>query len=186
MFDTEVASVEAEVTEEAFLDVTIDGDFAGRITVGLFGRAVPRTVANFVALCTGEKGVGACGKPLHYKGSPFHRCIPGFMVQGGDFERGDGTGGESIYGPSFEDESFAVKHVAPMLLSMANAGPSSNGSQFFITTAPAKHLDGKHVVFGRVLSGEAVVRQVEACGSPSGETDVPVIISECGRLPSRR
>lgn len=168
-----------------FFDVTIGGAPAGRIEMELYKDTVPKTAENFRALCTGEKGVGKSGKPLHYKGCTFHRVITDFMLQGGDFTRGNGTGGESIYGMKFEDESFAGKagkHTGLGCLSMANAGPNTNGSQFFICTVDTPWLDGKHVVFGNVTKGLDVVKAVEAVGSGSGATSKPCIIADCGQL----
>ena len=163
-----------------FFDINIGGTSAGRIVFELFADVTPRTAENFRALCTGEKGVGESGKALHFKGSSFHRIIQQFMCQGGDFTRGNGTGGESIYGEKFKDENFQLKHDRPNLLSMANAGPNTNGSQFFITTVATPHLDGKHVVFGQVVEGAAVVKKMEAAGSRSGTTSQPVVIADCG------
>ncbi|EFN53078.1 hypothetical protein CHLNCDRAFT_26227, partial [Chlorella variabilis] len=168
---------------QVFFDVEIDGKAAGRIVMGLYGKTVPKTVENFRALCTGEKGVGKSGKPLHYKGTVFHRIIPSFMLQSGDFTRGDGTGGESIYGEKFEDENFKLRHKSAGVLSMANAGKDTNGSQFFITTVKTAWLDGRHVVFGRVLEGMDVVYKVEAEGSQSGTPKSKVIIADSGELP---
>ena len=170
------------VTSRTFFDVTIDGKAAGRIVIGLYGNAVPRTVENFRALCTGEKGVGAQGKRLHYAGSPFHRIIPNFMIQGGDTTRGDGTGGASVYGEKFKDEKLDVAHTKAGLLSMANSGPDSNGSQFFITVAETPWLDGKHVVFGEVLEGYDVVQKMEAVGDESGTPKQKVMLTDCGEL----
>ena len=167
-----------------YFDITIGEEAAGRVEMLLFAGHYPRTAANFRCLCTGEKGMGKSGKPLHYKGSTFHRVIPGFMCQGGDFTNGNGTGGESIYGEKFADEfdNGIVAHSEPYLLSMANAGPNTNGSQFFLTVARTPHLDGKHVVFGKVVSGTEVIRAVEAVGNSGGRTAKPVVIAACGEI----
>ena len=164
-----------------FFDIEVNGTALGRIKFNLYDNT-PVTSENFRALCTGEKGVGKSGKPLHYKGSSFHRVIPQFMLQGGDFTAGNGTGGESIYGAKFKDENFINKHSKPFLLSMANAGPNTNGSQFFITTVPCSWLDGKHTVFGEVVEGDNVVKTIESYGSSNGATSKKVVIADCGQL----
>jgi cyclophilin family peptidyl-prolyl cis-trans isomerase len=158
-----------------YFDITIGGAPAGRITFELFADVVPKTAANFLALCTGSEGFG-------YAGSGFHRIITDFMCQGGDFTNHNGTGGKSIYGNKFADENFQLKHTEPGLLSMANAGPNTNGSQFFITTVITSWLDGKHVVFGKVTDGMDVVRAMEAVGSGSGATSAEVKIASCGEV----
>lgn len=158
-----------------FFDITVDGQPAGRVTFELFADVVPKTAENFRALCTGEHGFG-------YKGSGFHRIIPDFMCQGGDFTRGNGTGGKSIYGEKFADENFTLKHTEPGQLSMANAGPNTNGSQFFITTVQTAWLDGKHVVFGKVTDGMDIIRKMEGLGSGSGTPRAKVEIADCGQL----
>jgi peptidylprolyl isomerase len=167
---------------KVFFDITIGDAPAGRIVMELRADVTPKTAENFRALCTGEKGTGGSGKPLHFKGSSFHRIIPDFMCQGGDFTQGNGTGGESIYGMKFADENFTLKHTGPGLLSMANAGPNTNGSQFFLTTVATPWLDGKHVVFGNVVEGMEVVSMIEQVGSSSGRPSKPVVIADCGQL----
>ena len=145
-----------------FMDITIGNVPLGRVVFELFVEIAPKTADNFRSLCTGEAGIGkTTEKPLHYKGCLFHRVVKGFMIQGGDFVNFNGTGGESIYGGTFDDEEFVLKHDRPFLLSMANRGRNTNGSQFFITTEPASHLDGLHVVFGQVVAGKEVVKEIE-------------------------
>lgn len=165
-----------------FFEIVIGKMKMGQVVMELYKDVAPKTAENFRALCTGEKGIGVSGKPLHYKGSAFHRIIPNFMCQGGDFTRGNGTGGESIYGMKFADENFKLKHTGPGILSMANAGPNTNGSQFFICTEKTPWLDGKHVVFGKVVDGYSVVKEMEKVGSDSGRTSQPVLIEDCGQI----
>jgi peptidylprolyl isomerase len=171
------------ITNTVYFDISINNNPQGRIVMGLFGEEVPKTVENFRALCTGEKGKGFLnGVNLNYSGSIFHRIIPNFMLQGGDFTRGNGTGGESIYGEKFEDENFNILHSQPGMLSMANAGPNTNGSQFFITTVATPWLNGKHVVFGKVLKGMELVKKIEEKGSQSGTPSVLVKITKSGEF----
>ena len=167
---------------KVFFDITIGRSNAGKVVFELFSDKVPKTAENFRALCTGEKGMGKSGNALHFKNSSFHRIIPQFMIQGGDFTRGNGTGGESIYGMKFADENFSLRHDKPGLLSMANAGPNTNGSQFFVTTVKTPWLDGKHVVFGQVVEGMEIVKKIEACGSQSGAPRETVTITDCGEI----
>ncbi|CAJ1340852.1 unnamed protein product [Effrenium voratum] len=171
-----------------YLDIEVRGpsygarggplEASGRLEIELFADAVPRTAENFRCLCTGEKG-----RDLSFKSSVFHRIIPGFMAQGGDITDGDGTGGRSIYGPTFADESFARLHARANLLSMANSGPHTNNSQFFVLFGQARHLDRKHVVFGEIVREDGqVMKRLQACGSPSGEVKGTVVIKDCGEL----
>eukprot|EP01026_Neomeris_dumetosa_P045506 TRINITY_DN38533_c0_g1_i11.p1 TRINITY_DN38533_c0_g1~~TRINITY_DN38533_c0_g1_i11.p1 ORF type:complete len:153 (-),score=19.26 TRINITY_DN38533_c0_g1_i11:118-576(-) len=150
--------------------------------VELYADRVPKTAENFRALCTGEEGVGQSGKNLHYKGCIFHRVIPGFMCQSGDITAGNGRGGDSIYGGSFADENFILKHSGPGILSMANSGPNTNRSQFFITVAACPWLNGRHVVFGKVVEGMDVVKQIERFGSSRGSVSGQIVIQDCGQL----
>ena len=166
---------------KVFFDVCVGKGNCGRITMKLFADT-PKTSENFRALCTGEKGMGQSGKALHFKNSMFHRVIPGFMAQGGDFTRGNGTGGESIYGMKFKDENFVKKHSGPGMLSMANAGPNTNGSQFFLTFVATPHLNGAHVVFGQVTDGLDMLEAMQQVGSQNGQTRVPVTIEDCGEI----
>jgi peptidylprolyl isomerase len=165
------------VSDNVYFDVSVDGKNLGRIVFKLYDDVVPKTAKNFRELATGEHGFG-------YKGSPFHRVIPDFMLQGGDFTRQNGTGGKSIYGEKFADENFEKKHDRPGLLSMANAGRNTNGSQFFVTTVVTPWLDGKHVVFGEVVEGMDVVSAIEALGSRSGSTKGKIVVDDCGVVPA--
>ncbi|KAM5550041.1 peptidyl-prolyl cis-trans isomerase CYP21-1 [Rosa sericea] len=173
-----------EITHRVYLDIDIEEQRLGRIVIGLYGQVVPKTVENFRAFCTGEKGKGVNGKRLHYKGTPFHRIVSGFMIQGGDIIHGDGKGYESIYGGTFADENFKVKHSHAGTVSMVNTGPDSNGSQFFITTIKASWLDGEHVVFGKVIQGMDMVYAIEGgAGTYSGKPRKKVVIADSGEIP---
>jgi peptidylprolyl isomerase len=177
----------AKITHRVYFDLEIlkngSVEKAGRVEFGLFGDVVPRTVENFRALCTGEKSTAK--EKLGFAGSSFHRIIPNFMIQGGDFTNHNGTGGKSIYGVRFEDENFVLKHTRAGLLSMANAGKNTNGSQFFVTTAKTAWLDGKHVVFGKVTKNYELVKAIEAVGTQGGapQAGYKVVVKASGELP---
>ncbi|KAG7978162.1 hypothetical protein I3843_05G069500 [Carya illinoinensis] len=173
------ASIEAS-NPKVFFEIAFDGQSVGRIVMELYADTTPKTAENFRALCTGEKGTGQSGEPLHYKGSSFHWVIPGFGCLGGDFTAGNG--GESIYGAKFADENFIKKHTGPGILSMFNNGPDTNGSQFFISTAKNYWLDDMHVVFGKVIDGLDVLKAIENVGSSTGVTSKHVVIKDCGQI----
>jgi len=172
----------ASKSSKVFFDIAINGKPSGRLMFKLFNETTPKTAENFRALCTGEKGIGIRKKPLHFKNSQFHRIIPEFMAQGGDFTNGNGMGGESIYGLKFDDENFKLNHVGRGLLSMANSGKNTNGSQFFITFQDARWLDGKHVVFGQVVEGLDLLQVIEKYGSKDGAPHAKVEIIESGEI----
>ncbi|RYG60568.1 peptidylprolyl isomerase [archaeon] len=184
----ELADPQARITDRIFFDVSFDDTQAtqqtDRIIIGLYGDIAPQTVKNFKTLCDGQLKSAKTAQQLSYQGSKFHRVIPGFMIQGGDFTKKDGTGGESIFGSPFADESFALKHTGLGVVSMANKGTNTNTSQFFICTAPCSWLDGKHVVFGQVIHGMHVLRRIEAQGSRSGQPASQMTIVRCGVLPA--
>jgi len=177
------AAAQHDVTQRVFLDVAIGEAPPRRLVIGLYGNAVPKTAYNFYMLCTGELGSAKNGAALHYKGTKLHRVIPGFMAQGGDISRGTGGAGDSVFGGHFEDENFLMKHAAVGALSMANYGKDTNLSQFFLAFVPLGYLDGKHVVFGQVLEGLDVLRLMEAAGSQSGQTKVPIVVVDSGACP---
>jgi len=181
-----ISSNNTSQKSKVFFDISIDNSNPPeRIIFELEDNIVPKTAANFRSLCIGDKGIGRSGKALSYKGSKFHRIIPQFMLQGGDFTNHNGTGGESIYGTKFPDENFKLTHSKPGLLSMANSGSNTNGSQFFITTVPCPWLDGRHVVFGHVTSGMELIKKIENLGTQSGQPKKEVKIVNCGEITTK-
>ncbi len=182
MDENEIMAVppQAEITDQVYFDIEINSKPVGRIVIGLYGSVVPRTVNNFKTLCDGSTKDEKNGRLLSYSGSSFHRVIPEFMIQGGDFTNHNGTGGLSIYGFKFPDENFSLKHTGPGVLSMANAGPNTNSSQFFICTRKTSWLDGRHVVFGTVIEGFDVVKKIETFGSRSGNPSARITIRKAG------
>ncbi|CAE7157212.1 cyn-7 [Symbiodinium pilosum] len=179
---TDVVPDYAPNRPRVYLDIAINATPVGRIVCELFNDVVPRTAENFRLLCTGSRGIGKRGKALHYKGVKFHRVVPNFVIQTGDFTHGDGTGGESVYGPTFPDENLNLKHTAPGILSMANSGKDTNASQFFICMKACPHLDGKHCVFGRVIDGMDIARRIESCGQENGVPSVAAVVDDCGEI----
>eukprot|EP00558_Chaetoceros_sp_UNC1202_P006783 CAMPEP_0197233986 /NCGR_PEP_ID=MMETSP1429-20130617/1869_1 /TAXON_ID=49237 /ORGANISM="Chaetoceros sp., Strain UNC1202" /LENGTH=221 /DNA_ID=CAMNT_0042692309 /DNA_START=93 /DNA_END=758 /DNA_ORIENTATION=- len=173
---------QAEITHRVFFDIAIDDRPAGRVVIGLYGNVVPKTVENFKTLCEGTRTDPRSGMTLRYAGSSFHRIIPNFMIQGGDFTQHNGTGGTSIYGNKFNDENFELKHTGPGILSMANSGRNTNGSQFFICTQKTPWLDGKHVVFGVIEEGYPLIQKIESYGSSSGRPSAKITIREAGSI----
>jgi len=173
------------VRPKVFMDIKIEGQPKGRLVIELYSDKVPKTAENFRRLCIGDAGLAKSLRvPLHYKGTPFHRIVPGFMCQGGDITRRNGMGGESIYGPQFEDENFKVPHNKVGTVSMANRGPNTNGSQFFITTKVCNQLNGGYVAFGQLIEGFDLLEEMEACGTKTdqGTPTKKIIISNCGEL----
>lgn len=183
-FETTSSEPDTTITSSVYMDLSVDGSYAGRVIIGLYGNEVPITTENFRSLCTGERGMGTMGEQLSYVGTPFHRIIPSFMIQGGDITTHDGYGGESIYGKTFADENFNVKFDKVGLVAMANAGPNTQGSQFFITTVETSWLNGAHVIFGEVTDNYELVKTVESLGTDSGAPSKTVTITASGMYDS--
>ena len=172
----------ASANPRVFMDISVDGSLIGKLIIELYADKVPRTAENFRMLCTGEKGVGRSGAKLHYKDNKFHKIIPGFLCQAGDFIANDGSQNESVYGPKFEDENFSIAHDSRGIVSMANNGRNSNGGQFFITLRAAPWLNGKNVAFGKVVEGLDLLDKMEKAGTSSGCIRKVVRIINCGEI----